>query len=626
MIGIKLAGDNEFLELPPDARISLKLENPLLIEDDRISPGSYSFPFNVPGGKVSPGNAAKLNLPQVIENNTAYQVLKADLYYKGVPFKTGTLKSKSATKDIIDSHFLYGLSQISPQFKTARLRDVISEEIIIDASPVTKKIYLKRKIAGNYNVTINGVSYNSTTITALKDAVNAAAAGSLDSGKYVPFGTLITTGTSPSGLITATFLELKPVRYITITGTPTYQDSTDPLHELFVKANEGPENYQCESFDMSTYYAAFDTFISGYQTGSPYPNNKVRFPVRFNATPYDDILKDTDYINMPDPADFSGLHRNDPNFGIIQYDEPFHIINSNSLQPFVLLKHVIDKIATYFGFSLEGDFYEDSAMATVLLDTTATLDYPQNYMGEKKFIFWRRSFNINELVPDWSVVEFLSALQSRYNIGIYVNEITKKVRLVRREPIAKSYTYDDITSISSPVDINEDDRITGVMLKLLKEETDALSVQESVSIGVPEETVEVKIGRLFQTKFAYVGGVAVVGPVVSQKFNVKAGLRVFYYKGIVTSGIRTYSACDIQPPAEGWDLTTIYNSFWKYWIYFRIRRRVVKLKVSWPFRRLRMFDWEMKRRFDRNNYLVKSIDVTLENNHVGESIVELYKF
>lgn len=609
MIGIKLTDTKEFLELPPDTKVTLRLENPLLADTERISPGSFSMPFNIPGGKVSPGNAAKLNLPQVLENTRQFEVINAGLFYKGVPYKSGTLQASEATGDDITSNFLFGLSQINPEFKSAKLRDVISENFVIDNTAINKKIYLKRITGTDYKVKINGVDYEEVDATNLRDAVNTDAAASLDSGRDVPYATLIVAGTSPSGEIAAPFLEIKLVKYTTGSG---YQDSSDPLQELSVGSNEAEADYDIEPFDLDAYYDGFDTFMSGYLTGSPYPDNKLRFPIRYNSTPFDETIKRTDYVNHND-------HVPNPLRNVATI---FQVRNMNSLQPFVLLKHVLDKIADYFGFSYEGDFYEDAGLASILLDNTTALDVPQLFVRNVKFIFWRRSFNINELVPDWTVVNFLSALISRYNIGVYVNEITKKVRLVKREPIAQSYAYTDITSISSPLKGNKDERITGFALKVPAEKTDTFSVEESLTVGTPQQTIEMKVGRLHQTKYFNYGYGDMSGPIVAQKFNSAFGLRVFYYAGI--SGAN--SKCDINPPGDPWDLTSLYNTSWKYWLHFQMKRRIIKLKVSWPFRILRMFDWEKKVRYDRNNYLVKSISVTLENDRVSDSDVEMIKF
>jgi hypothetical protein len=625
MIGIKLEGDDEFLELPPDASIQLKLENPILGEGDRISPGSYSLPFNIPGGKKSEKNAAKLKNPDVIENNESYQPVKADLYFTAghdgpIPFKKGTLQAKNTEADNIKSNFIYGLSQISPDFKNARLRDVINENVVIDATAITKYIYLKRITAGNYDVTVNGVSYQSAVTSTLKDAINANADASLDTGKFVPYASVITGGATPSGLITATYLEIKLILYHTVSGTPTRTNCTDPLQELSVKPNDDAINYQAEAFDMDTYYDGFDTFFQGYLDGT-YPTDKFRLPIFFNANPYDEPLKETEFVNMLDYTDNVGLLRNNANW-FTTFNEPFVVKNYNSIQPFARLKWVIEQIAAYFNFPLEGDFYADSKVANRLVYNTSSLDVAQNFLGEKKFVFWKRSFNMNELVPDWTVVEFFAAIQSRWNVAIYYNEVSKKVRMQYREPVAISKTYDDITPISSPVEGNEDLRTTGFILKSARDPTDLYSIDEQVTVGTPQDTIEVKCGRLFQTNIRSSAS-QLKGPRVAQKFNEKFGLRVFHYRGIITSGGNTYAAADIEGPGDLYDLQTIHDLYWKYSLLFRKNWRLVRLRVSWPFRSLLSFDWELKRRFNRSNFIVKSIDVTLENNRIKDSIVEL---
>ena len=112
-----------------------------------------------------------------------------------------------------------------------------------------------------------------------------------------------------------------------------------------------------------------------------------------------------------------------------------------------------EKTKLTFEFEFDGDFWEDSRLDYTLVWNTTALDTVQKYIQGQPFNLWRRSFNINELVPDITVVDFLRLLQAddSFNLAVYYNEITKKVRLSYRENIAKDIVYDDITSKSSAV-------------------------------------------------------------------------------------------------------------------------------------------------------------------------------
>lgn len=628
MIGIQLDGERDFLETLPDTKISMQLENPLLADGDKLSPGSFSLPFSLPGGNKSPGNAARLRNPDVIENNEAYQVQKAMLFYDGLPLKKGTLKASRSEGDEISANFLFGLSQVGDDFKTARLRDAISENIVIDASAITKKIYLKRTTGGNYNVTINGKNYDESDIDSLRIAINTDAEATLDTGVYVPWAQIITSGNSPSGLITPDYLEIKLRLYYTFYDDvlemefQLWQDSTDPHQELSV-STDSPEDYQVESFDMDAYYDAFDTFLSGYLSGS-YPTDKIRFPVFFNANAYNDQpIKNGEVINA---VNASGIIRNEANWGLLN-SKPEQVRNYNSIQPFLRLRWVLDRLGELFNFTLEGDFYD--LTEDMLLDNSVMLDLPQAYIGETPFVFWRRSFNLNELVPDIAVTDIFLALKLRYNVGIYFDEVTRKVRMQLREVIALSNVYEDITPYASPVKPIVDSRHTGFTIKILKEDSDKLSVEETVTVGTPDKTITIPMGRLHGSSATVIDGVALTGPRVSRNIDEKFGLRVFHYRGVVDGGAFNYPAASIssdtlyEPLADFVLQQGIYSRFHKYWLLFQRNRRTVQIDSDFPLRKIRNLNWELKYRYDRTNYLIKSIHLTLTNDDMEVNKVEL---
>jgi hypothetical protein len=624
MIGIKLEGDSEFLDLPPDVEIQLTLENPILGDGERISPGSFSLPFNIPVGEVSPKNAVKFKHPDVIEAAEIYTKQRADLFYYGVPFKSGVLKSTTLQEpDIMDGNFLFGLSQIDETFKTADLRTVMDEPVVIDVAPVAKKLYIKRLDVDDWSLSINERDYEGQPGD-IETAINTEAANSLDSNMIVPYATFVSSGTTPLGGITDDYLEIKLVTYKTILGVPTYEDDTDPLSPLWIKANDSEQNYKVESFDLDAYYDGFDTFFDGYITGA-YPDDRFRIPLRLNSNKYkDSTVENSDIVNHVNVyAGGDGLLRNDPNYGILQFENPFFVYNRNSVQPFALLKYVLDKIATHFDFQYEGDFYTDPNVASILLDNTAALDDPQNFMGTKKFVFWRRSFNMNELVPSVKVVDFFAALQSRWNITIYYNEQTRKVRLNKREPLARSYTYVDITGVASkknkPI---TDARVTGIKMIVPADPEDATSVQETYSIGIPEKEVPVKCGRLHKMTTFYHRSLIEV----KQPFTTNFGFRVFSYRGILPSNSNSVAHPWAHIDGVGndtFDIERIYETFWKYWLRADQSRRLVKIDAAFQFRFIRAINWETKYRFDRVNYLIKTIQMKLTNKGVRVSEVDL---
>ena len=121
MIGIKI-GD-EFLEVNKDTRISLKLVNPLFNEDN-LSPGSLSLPFDLPSGENSPGNAVTLGHPDVFENTEGFRKIAGSLFFDGLPMKTGKLIVREHGEGKTSTNFNFGLGTISDEFKTKKVRDI----------------------------------------------------------------------------------------------------------------------------------------------------------------------------------------------------------------------------------------------------------------------------------------------------------------------------------------------------------------------------------------------------------------------------------------------------------------------------------------------------------------------
>lgn len=627
MIGIKLEGDSDFLELGPDTSISLKFENPILGGPDKLSPGSFSYPFDIPAGDISPSNAAKIKNPDVVENNQAYSLQEAGLYFDGIPFRKGNLKSTTSTKDKASSYFTFGMNTISPDFKTTKLRSVMAESIVIASSDIIKTVYVKKTTGTDFKLSLNGTEYTfPNTLFGIGTGSFATGVDCLAKTLDKPneWWPVISVGVGPTpGGITGTFLQVNLKQYFTFApGDIQSRDCTDPLIEMHVALGDGefPGEHQVES-NLDTYFSEFQAFMSDF-VSEPYPHDKFRFPVVFNANLYAaDAIKQGEGINLFETGSFL---MNDPNWGFDNAAQ-LQVRNYNSIQPFLLLKYVLDRIATVFGFTWTGDFYNHPEVANILLWNTAPLDVPQKYIGESKFVFWKRSINLADLVEDITVVEFLKRIQSRYNLSVFFDDLTKSAKIAFREPIAKSLQYEDITSISSPISNYQSERLHGYIIKVEADPTDLFSIKEELTIGdTPDEIVDIACGRLFNEGIALIDSVPVYGPRVSQKILEKGMTRVFHYAGLIDNGDYTYASALISGPDVPESLEDLHAAFHEIWLLFEKNRVLVKLETAFPLRSLLQFDFELKRRFDRNNYLVKSIDVKLKNTGLEVSSLELY--
>jgi hypothetical protein len=265
----------------------------------------------------------------------------------------------------------------------------------------------------------------------------------------------------------------------------------------------------------------------------------------------------------------------------------------------------------------------------MLIDNNTSLDVVMPYIGSTPFIFWRRSFNVNELLPDLSVVDFFLALKQRYNLGIDFNEKTRTVTMLQREVIAKSIVYEDITPIASPKRGIKSEQISGFTIKVPKEDSDLFSFDETITVGTSEREIPITCGRLWQVNATIIDGVAVTGPRVSRKNGDKFGMRIFHYKGIVSGSAFDYPGADINgtiiyEPLNNFILQEgIYSRFHQYWLLFEKNRRLVNVEMNLPFRSIINIEWDVKKRYNRSNFLLKSIDVKLTNTGMRVSNVEL---
>lgn len=626
MIGIQLEGDTEFLETLPETSISLKLENPIFGTPDKISPGSYSYSFDLPGGDRSEINSRKLKNPDVVENNENYVSQRAKLFFNGEPFKDGKLTTEKSTKDSFSTFLTFGLNSINPYFKTARLRNVCYDSFSIPAT-LQKKLYLKQTVSGDLNIIFNDKEY--TEPDSGSKWVNLAIQLGIDGfnetldkpDKWWPkISAISASGSTPSGLITGGFVTIILSQFYTISPGVYGENEmcVDLTKELSVKiAPEFVADYTIEA-DMGSYYTPFATFLNPYATTSP-TTEAIRFPLAFNANMHNELTRD----ELVNGYNTGGIILNNPNWGL-QNSQPWVVKNFNSIQPYARLKYVLDRIRLALGVSFDGDWYEDPDTQDMLIDNSFALDLPQNFIGDNKFVFWKTTFTLADLVPDVTVIDFLKALQSRYNFAIYVNENTGKVSLKKREPIATSIQYEDITGWASPIQEQQPERYSGYTFRLEKEETDAFSAGESFIYGTPETEYTVNCGRLSVEKSIYIDGGLVQGPYKSQLASSKFNLRIFHYEGIVNNGSFDYPKAKLQATAYNEDLETIHNTFWLYWLFFDINRVIVKTVINFHTRQLKYFDWTLKRRFDRTNYLIKSIDARISNTGFKVTAVELY--
>jgi hypothetical protein len=200
---------------------------------------------------------------------------------------------------------------------------------------------------------------------------------------------------------------------------------------------------------------------------------------------------------------------------------------------------------------------------------------------------------------------------------------------MKRESLALQVVDTDITPMAGRITRRTDMRLAGVKFITPRDETDEYSSADEYSIGDPEMTVQPKLGALQNEFTTIIMGAAgdVTGIHKRQNFSEKFNLRVYYYKGLIDNGTFTYPQAkkDALNYKESWGVVGgLYEERWKYWTYFAMRRRSVVLPVAFGFSDLRHFDFEALWRFDRKQFMIKSITADVSHAGVRVSEVEMY--
>lgn len=630
MISIKVNG--QFLELYPSTKINLKLNSPIFAEDNVI-PGSYTIPFQIPFGQASEINSIILSHYDVISNTSSKKKIdNVELMFDYVTYKTGQLHigSFSKTTGDLNINFIFGFSTLVENLKVLEVKELVNEEFVVQNTGIQKAIYLKPTAFASspYSLVVNGRSYSNTTLSLLVADINADPENNANA-------TYFATGTTPLGE-TDNFIRLK-----------NGDDGFNPLAELSVLASPNTfierRKWYVEPY-LDDYLDQVRSFVNTY-ADEVYPDDKIRFPYINNRGLYEDdftlitdestgsgFVKFKRYpsVNASDP---DGYVKNDPFWGL-NNNTPFFIENLNSLQPFVLLRHIIDKIIIALNVNLEGDITETSDFDSLLVYSNQTLDIPLDFIGSQQFIFTKQTFNLKDYVPKIKAVDLLKEFQKLFCAAVYYNEKSGNIRIQSRKHIIENTIYEDITHLAGANPIIEDISSTGIRLEQAQEDKDlATSPQVYETGNFIEDTIPTKISGLDRDILDLaIFTESATGPYVDNSSQEKNfNLRLFFYKGISTnsSGTDYPSASYKGNYSLKWidgDETEIgmINTFWKNYLHFLKNRKKETRLINFELRHLLAIDFEKKYRIAGINYLINSIDVTLTMQGIEPATVELF--
>lgn len=622
MIGIEIIGTGEFLELFEDTVIDLKLKNPLFADDD-IIPGSIGLPFDVPGGQESPTNSRLLKNPDVVTNLLAPVKTPARIWYEGTPWKKGVLIVTKASPRVISLTFRFGLTTTTDDFKNIRIRDLVDEVVEMNTDTWFKKIAFRlTQITLPHMITINGKDYefqgysggviiNGTTYSGFANTMDGVAEA---------FSSAINT-TFPNGVVAEYASGYCTVR-VTDSNTLDLPLSVKPaeLQHWLINSTAFASAYNDPIKDF------LDNLFNPETAGGAGPlNGKIRFPIVSNKL-HDNDLIFQDAVNL---ADTGGFVLNKP-IGNASLEPE----NRSSICPFVRWRYVLDEVLAAIGLPGAGDFLDDSDFNTGLMAHSNSLDVLCQITGSKEWVATRSTFNIKDFVPDWTIPDFLKALQKRFNVGVDFNASTMCVEFNKREAIHADRTYNDISGICMPIENIEPTEVTGVRIKTTRNTKDLMSSEDVFESGTPgptnPEVISEISGWSTQAIRSFVPGISWDVPIASIKKDTTITPAMLFYTERETTGSATllYAAADIDLS----DCTFAFagasgmaNVRWKKHLRFLLNRKLIPLDIAFEFRDLLSLDWKKKvRPVEGLNCFINSIDVRLTMHGVERSKCELW--
>lgn len=621
MIGIQLE-DGSFLDLDEGTAVEMQLKNPIFA-DDGVIPSSYTIPFDVP---ASDANASKLGNPHVIEHASKFKkAIPVKLHFNRAPWMPGQLNIRNVNERKFNVNFLSGIKNLGDDFKTARLRDIISHEIVLADTPRPRIIHLTISDSDWQQPTTRQIIINNQTATLpawpppfdtfLRDAAAGLFKDAIDAIEGVSC-TFHTSGYDGTG---HNYWEIKT-------------DVEDPLAELSI--NGGEETVWRIKLPFLTPYldevcAALDQYISE----TP-PNDILRFPVCFNQGygGYDQGVKTADFINFRANGSF---FRNEIDPGDYDLLHDIEIKNYNSITPFVLFRHVIDKIQESTGVRFAGDFVDSPFVDKLLWWNSYSIDAMQTFINDHPFLFVRRSFNVNEFVPDIDIATFIKEIQKLFCLSVQYKGESNTIFFNFRKDTLAAKTYEDITSKAGRYEDLDNVDYGGYTLRSKQDssdkrtETDPLKNPfEPVVVGGGLNSVECEISGVTEGNVWIPGQSVFVAPLWSAAMSAQFAPRLMFYEGIITTPTNTYAQA--RQSLDGYSLewtseNGFYAKFWKEYARFLYLRAKVSREISFNLADLLNLDWAKKYRIDRVNYLIESISVRMTMKGLKAGKAELWK-
>lgn len=585
MIGIKI--DNEYLDMKPDAAIELQINSPFFADD--IIPGTYSIPFTVPR---SERNERILQKP--LAQYTGSRKYNSQLYINFINWLDGQLNLRNIGTYTYSMNLQSALANLGESFRDQKIRDLLDEEIVIDSANHPKIISLQPPVgydAGDgVSLMVNGQTFQNTNMVTMANDINELENVDVTfyhSGWPGPGGTV-------GGL------------YFTLQNSET---PNDPLADLYID-RQGWQWQILENDWRTNYFDAMTTYLNQFIAATP-PHPGIRFPQFRNDKPVSE--------NLTGAVAFTNYQKDSVFFRTgVNVTTP---INSNGIAPCVLLSYIFDKIKTKFGLQFKGDFFDNPDLQSLLFIPRVTMSVPKPYLREDRdFVFWRRSFNIKDFVPDITVGDLLKNLQKLFCLHIGYDNRYNIINVNLRNDAVTANSYVDRTRRSSKLSNVEVPDGLGYTLRSRPVQDDSyrpansdLNPQAEIIVGDGNTTFESAFMGMAEEDIT-AGVVSFYGVRFSQEWEELGGNfepRLAFYRGINerTAGNQyaearqqTHRYSLAWPGEKG-----LYKVFWQSYLRMLQLGYTAETDMILYVKDLVDFNFEEKQRIDGRDYMIRAI-------------------
>lgn len=608
MVRLILTDTGQELTLKPGQQIPLELNSP--IQADGSTPGSKSYTFNLP---IVPVNQLALGFPELLQSTASRQrswpVLLID---SGLAIMHGLLKirgiGKEYTTNVTGS--VGAFSETLRGRKMTELDELGSLELATESKTVNL-YYVKVPTAHDvvdYQIVSGGVG----TIFRFKDLTGGHT-------KSIPY----------SGTLEQTLIDLAGA----INIDDDYPMTADAKGQTFqIVPDAGTRNcslyiqtdwhddvagiFRFEEWEETLVQLTYDSVepapinATTSRTGTN-PAHAFVFPQIYNPAFY-----------PADNAVYSG-YVNAYQAGSYGFNSE-HEVSKYTLTPMFFLFWVIRKLCELQGYTAEGDLFDDTELAQLVIYNTHSLDEQSNEL-ETPYNGYKTVIRYADHMPDLAVGDFLNTVTGQFGVQMFFNEREKKIRFMFMSTVLNapaainldgrtspqySSTQDDPKVLKLAFTLSEQDATQkgggGIFASYLPDGSEATETLEFAGSSLEMVT---QAGRLLP--HAEQPGIS---PLFSLSENTSP-LRLLFWKGLQTD------ANGASYPAAGNELNGkklqwsgaggLYETYWPAWYQFKTDAIAIDKEVDFDAVQLAQLDFEKKQYFSGLTWLPVKVSASL---------------